>query len=950
MRRRAVLIGIILLIGLVLAAAVLLLRRPRPADAAVDPAAEAMARLQANSSIPVEATFWGGFPRGLRLGVRVPGSDPVERARAFLDEYAALFGQDDPGLTLRPIRVADEEGRQAVFFAQEYRGLPVFGGELTVRMQGDLVTGLTGGLLHGDFALDTRPTLTPDQALAAALALPGLQNAQPAAPPVLMIYDPGLFADLRPDPRLVYLLDLNAGSLEPRLFLDAHDGRLVQAYLRSGGGLAYEIYNGNGANMANFEKCEELFQQSTLLWKETSTPACTANPAVCADLSAARSTLTITYYYYSALGRDSYDDNGSSITIYINTPNSGFASATGCGLVFSPGSVVQDIMSHEFTHAVIANTSRLVYAFESGALNESFADIFGALTDLNWTVAEESSFGAFRSLADPTLFGHPDRYSQRLKMGDIPQNITTVEDFEDWVAQNDNGFVHINSGIFNKAAYLIAEGGTHNGMTIQGIGLEKLASLMYSVMTGLSQNTNLKSAALVTVETAEWFDSTSAAWTYQDVCQVRNALYAVELLSWPDADCDGIIIMKDTDQDGVPDDIDNCPERFNPTQEDLDGDGLGNLCDPDRDGDGFPEKQYYAFSGETKDPFVPWDNCPSLYNPDQSDWNQDGEGDACNSKPPAKPKDTDNDRLPDTQDNCPTIFNPEQQDTDGDGVGNVCDPDRDGDGVADNKDNCSAYNPDQTDDDNDGIGLPCDLDDGLSHSANVKVDPGKLASMPLPFDLCFKDGSPPQQGASAWVLLGGLPANVSAWISAPGQQPYLTVPRLGSSQQHTFPLDGGVTPVLNLRVPAGFPRPTLDFSILFSCGVPDLPAPTPGPTPTATPTLPPPPAPAGILYGTPTVSQPVIDNVPGCSGPNTTTIRVSVRNATSVVLYYTAGGVTYNEAMSSCGGDDYCYTIASHPAYSSATGPVSYYIIAKNATSQVTIPQGAGLAFNSCKP
>lgn len=79
---------------------------------------------------------------------------------------------------------------------------------------------------------------------------------------------------------------------------------------------------------------------------------------------------------------------------------------------------------------------------------------------------------------------------------------------------------------------------------------------------------------------------------------------------------------------------------------------------------------------------------------------------------PGLPGDFDNDNVPDALDNCPTVFNPEQTDSDNDGIGDCCDsdaPDADGDGVADACDNCpSVYNPGQLDDDNDGIGNECE--------------------------------------------------------------------------------------------------------------------------------------------------------------------------------------------------------------------------------------------------
>jgi vibriolysin len=232
-------------------------------------------------------------------------------------------------------------------------------------------------------------------------------------------------------------------------------------------------------------------------------------------------------YYWNNHGRDSIDDAGLTLISrahYGRNYNNAYwdgAQMTygdGDGVTFIPLSQGADVVAHELTHGVTERSSGLIYQNESGALNEAWSDIFGAMVDYQegatgadiWLIGEDiytpgTPGDALRNMADPAQFGDRDYWPTR------------------YTGTSDNGGVHTNSGIANLAFQLLVDGGRHpRGKTsalVQGIGFDQAAAIFYAANVAcLTPSSNFAAARYCTADVfgnvtgTDYSTEINAAW------------------------------------------------------------------------------------------------------------------------------------------------------------------------------------------------------------------------------------------------------------------------------------------------------------------------------------------------------------------------------------------------------------------------------------------------------
>jgi Zinc metalloprotease (elastase) len=226
--------------------------------------------------------------------------------------------------------------------------------------------------------------------------------------------------------------------------------------------------------------------------------------------------LGATYDFYSkTVGRNSIDDRGSRLvaTVHFDQDfNNAFWNGRqmvfgdGDGTIFVGFTRSLDVIGHELTHGVTEFTAGLEYHKQSGALNESFSDVFGSLVkqfalkqnvdQADWLIGSEIlapgvNGVALRSMKDPGSAFDDDRLGGKDPQPKHMSGFLNLPDNED----NDFGGVHINSGIPNFAFYLVAR-------ELGGNAWEQAGLIWYRSLLQLFEKAQFQDCANITTQVA----------------------------------------------------------------------------------------------------------------------------------------------------------------------------------------------------------------------------------------------------------------------------------------------------------------------------------------------------------------------------------------------------------------------------------------------------------------
>lgn len=442
-----------------------------------------------------------------------PVQDPTQFAMQFVEQRERLFTGSQSSFEVRPRGPEEPDpqvpGGSIVRLTQFVNGVEVFGGEIVAHVRTG--TGADAGAMTVSNSpppsadVGGTPAISADTATSAAIAEhkeytsrlpPAEREAQQVAPamPRLVIFDPARFG-LDGASKLAWLVDIGSR----RIFVDAGSGGIVRAYRNAPDALLRRVYE------CNVSPCTVAFDGDKQVRQTVSRDA--------AGLF--MSSRDVYDYFLKVHARDGFDDAGrggrartESYALSTTVPNAQYDPGAK-QLKFAPGWAARDIFAHEFTHALMYHRPRVEYVGQAGAVQEFYADLFAALFEdespARWIIGESvpglpPQRRFLRDLRNPHADGfNRAQWPDPAKNNGQPDHMTELVRETDKICaaldEKERGCVHFNGAILSKAAALAADGGTHRGVAVTGIGVEKFQYTAYVAMVSLKASPLLADVA-----------------------------------------------------------------------------------------------------------------------------------------------------------------------------------------------------------------------------------------------------------------------------------------------------------------------------------------------------------------------------------------------------------------------------------------------------------------------
>lgn len=560
------------------------------AEAAIAAARSAGARIKINPRTGMPSTVSGLKSQSDRsaLSAAAPREPTEKELKAAFEAHfrlgslsAAYATSNREARVVSTSRVAKDReiaGQYITEGEQRVRDIPVFASKARAVLNRSLTVLSASSNLSRVAIQSVEPSIAEADAIAAARKKLAELIARPSAAPqlgprkldaetasakaALQIFDPALIASrgqVTGATRLAWMVSIETF----RIFVDAKTGEIFY-YFRDHRSAALVRRVFDLANTGDFPGRRVIDQET----HERNEPVPTD-----ADV-AFQYTELVHQYFETVLNRKGFDDStlkpsaaaAKGVTLlelyvrYGEVPNAYWCTHQNdyCPkadiMIYGPGFAgALDVVGHEMTHGVIAYEADLLYADEPGAVNEALADIFGSLIEHrvrgaqgNWKIAEalpDYQQIPMRDLKNPHLAaadgaplfqkdkdfdagnrGQPDHWDEFVRRVDPMCSSLLAED---------NGCVHINSGIVNKMATLMADGGTHHSISVVAIGHDKLARIAYRSLTAhLNTGSGMQEAAEAFVTSCDELTAAGAGdLTASDCEQVRKAGQAVGLVA-----------------------------------------------------------------------------------------------------------------------------------------------------------------------------------------------------------------------------------------------------------------------------------------------------------------------------------------------------------------------------------------------------------------------------------